>query len=208
MYSKITGFICPVHTPDGTPCGLLNHLARGCHVATRPSKAAPIESLLNTLGVIGSESGEWSVWVEGRVVGWVSASRAKKAANALRVLKAQEGWDVEVCLLEAEEGLRGQWPGLFVFVGAGRLLRRVMHLPTRRTLQIGTLEQVHLHVAAVPEDLDPADPPSHLELAKTDFLSNLACLIPMPDCNQSPRNMYQCQVRYCRRPQLCNIFVL
>lgn len=35
---------------------------------------------------------------------------------------------------------------------------------------------------------------SHQELAKTSFLSNLACLIPMPDCNQSPRNMYQCQV--------------
>lgn len=26
------GFICPVHTPDGTPCGLLNHLARTCEV--------------------------------------------------------------------------------------------------------------------------------------------------------------------------------
>lgn len=35
---------------------------------------------------------------------------------------------------------------------------------------------------------------THQELAKTSFLSNLACLIPMPDCNQSPRNMFQCQV--------------
>lgn len=26
------GFICPVHTPDGTPCGLLNHLTRTCQV--------------------------------------------------------------------------------------------------------------------------------------------------------------------------------
>lgn len=26
------GFICPVHTPDGTPCGLLNHLTRMCQV--------------------------------------------------------------------------------------------------------------------------------------------------------------------------------
>jgi hypothetical protein len=22
----ISGFLCPVHTPDGSPCGLLNHL--------------------------------------------------------------------------------------------------------------------------------------------------------------------------------------
>lgn len=24
------GYLCPVHTPDGTLCGLLNHLAMGC----------------------------------------------------------------------------------------------------------------------------------------------------------------------------------
>jgi hypothetical protein len=35
---------------------------------------------------------------------------------------------------------------------------------------------------------------THQEVTDTSFLSNLACLIPMPDCNQSPRNMYQCQV--------------
>lgn len=33
-----------------------------------------------------------------------------------------------------------------------------------------------------------------MELSKDGFLSNLALLIPMPDCNQSPRNMYQCQM--------------
>lgn len=26
------GFLCPVHTPDGAPCGLLNHLAAPCQV--------------------------------------------------------------------------------------------------------------------------------------------------------------------------------
>lgn len=28
------GFICPVHTPDGTPCGLLNHLTTNCKVTS------------------------------------------------------------------------------------------------------------------------------------------------------------------------------
>ncbi len=27
------GFICPVHTPDGAPCGLLNHLAESTEVS-------------------------------------------------------------------------------------------------------------------------------------------------------------------------------
>merc|ERR1719266_2464496 len=33
-----------------------------------------------------------------------------------------------------------------------------------------------------------------MELNKTSFLSNLARTIPLPDFNQSPRNMYQCQM--------------
>ena len=28
------GFFGPVHTPDGTPCGLLNHLSAPCKVRT------------------------------------------------------------------------------------------------------------------------------------------------------------------------------
>lgn len=24
------GFVCPVHTPDGAPCGLLNHISLSC----------------------------------------------------------------------------------------------------------------------------------------------------------------------------------
>ena len=32
------GFLCPVHTPDGSPCGLLNHLSSTCHVGTLKSK--------------------------------------------------------------------------------------------------------------------------------------------------------------------------
>lgn len=28
----LIGFICPVHTPDGAPCGLLNHLSALCKV--------------------------------------------------------------------------------------------------------------------------------------------------------------------------------
>jgi hypothetical protein len=35
---------------------------------------------------------------------------------------------------------------------------------------------------------------THKEIRPTSFLSNLACTIPLPDFNQSPRNMYQCQM--------------
>lgn len=37
------GFLCPVHTPDGSPCGLLNHFTADCRVVCEPpsSTAAP-----------------------------------------------------------------------------------------------------------------------------------------------------------------------
>ena len=33
------GFLCPVHTPDGTPCGLLNHLTSSCVIAAGQTEA-------------------------------------------------------------------------------------------------------------------------------------------------------------------------
>jgi len=35
------GFICPIHTPDGHPCGLLNHIAMSCKPLTHPSNNKP-----------------------------------------------------------------------------------------------------------------------------------------------------------------------
>jgi DNA-directed RNA polymerase I subunit RPA2 len=31
------GFVCPVHTPDGGPCGLLNHISMSCCPLTSPA---------------------------------------------------------------------------------------------------------------------------------------------------------------------------
>ncbi|KAF4745135.1 DNA-directed RNA polymerase I subunit RPA2, partial [Perkinsus olseni] len=49
------GFLCPVHTPDGTPCGLLNHLAAPCQPVVRvasPEGVIPgLEAELASLGV-------------------------------------------------------------------------------------------------------------------------------------------------------------
>lgn len=34
LTSRAWGFLCPVHTPDGEPCGLLNHMASTCRKCT------------------------------------------------------------------------------------------------------------------------------------------------------------------------------
>ena len=46
------GFVCPVHTPDGAPCGLLNHLTMSVHVTTEPEDGASIPKVLSELDLI------------------------------------------------------------------------------------------------------------------------------------------------------------
>ena len=39
------GFLCPVHTPDGSPCGLLSHLAAPCSVQVEPRSRRSSDNL-------------------------------------------------------------------------------------------------------------------------------------------------------------------
>jgi DNA-directed RNA polymerase I subunit RPA2 len=40
------GFLCPVHTPDGGPCGLLNHFTHCCRIVTHSPAEPEVRSLL------------------------------------------------------------------------------------------------------------------------------------------------------------------
>lgn len=86
-----------------------------------------------------------------------------------------------------------QYPGLYLFTGPARMMRPVINLACKQVELIGTFEQVYLDVCITPDEAYKGVT-THMEISKTNFLSNLACLIPMPDLNQSPRNMYQCQM--------------
>ncbi|XP_063243979.1 DNA-directed RNA polymerase I subunit RPA2 [Bacillus rossius redtenbacheri] len=198
------GFICPVHTPDGSPCGLLNHLTKDCQVTGVPDAGlvAGVALALAGLGMspLGAATGPsrplrecCAVVLDGRVLGHVARAEAAGVAARLRLLKIQ-GTKVpstlEIALIPPAKG--GQYPGLFLFTGPARMMRPVLNLAARQVELIGTLEQVHMDICIVPEEAYPQT--THQEISSISFLSNLACLIPMPDCNQSPRNMYQCQM--------------
>lgn len=47
------GFICPVHTPDGAPCGLLNHVTASVRIVTQYSNTSELPKLLGELGMVG-----------------------------------------------------------------------------------------------------------------------------------------------------------
>uniref|UniRef100_A0A146LJQ4 DNA-directed RNA polymerase subunit beta n=1 Tax=Lygus hesperus TaxID=30085 RepID=A0A146LJQ4_LYGHE len=198
------GFICPVHTPDGAPCGLLNHLSKDCQVTKTadPQLLAKLPAMLASLGMIPlnepnilSKDKCFTVMLDGRVLGKVPQRSAGRLVDKLRMLKI-EGLKVpktlEIVLVPLSK-TKGQHPGLFLFAGPARMMRPVMNLAAKKVELIGTFEQVYMDICITQKEAHPGIT-THQELSKTSFMSNLASMIPMPDCNQSPRNMYQCQM--------------
>nr|ALK02060.1 RNA polymerase I second largest subunit [Wickerhamiella domercqiae] len=194
------GFLCPVHTPDGSPCGLLNHLAHKCHVVT--SEAVGWESLEKKLRELGLPAPDGTlaagpnfacVQLNGRVVGYTTHRQARILANTLRVLRVKNTLprDVEVGYVPPSAG--GQFPGLYLFTGLARMTRPVKHLGLNAEDWVGPFEQPYMNIAVAPEEIE-AKVHTHVEFSPTDILSILANMTPYSDFNQSPRNMYQCQM--------------
>lgn len=44
------GFLCPVHTPDGEPCGLMNHMTAHSEIVTQVHPTTTLPALLCSLG--------------------------------------------------------------------------------------------------------------------------------------------------------------
>lgn len=191
------GFLCPVHTPDGTPCGLLNHFAHKCRLIHEHLDVAHVPALLSSLGMTQpldpSVDGRHNVCVQldGRIIGWAPPALAITMANALRLWKT-EGMhnlplDLEIGLVPISKG--GQYPGLYLFASRARMMRDVKYLLNGKTDSVGPFEQVYLDIACMPDEVEAAVT-SHIEFSPTNVLSLLANLTPFSDYNQSPRNMY------------------
>ena len=136
-----------------------------------------------------------AVQLDGRMIGWASPALAKQLATNLRIWKTEGKFniplDLELGYVPVSEG--GQYPGLYLFSSRARMMRPVKYLANRSDDQIGSFEQVYMDIAVKPEEIE-AGVTSHVEHSPTDFLSILANLTPFSDFNQSPRNIYQCQV--------------
>ncbi|KAJ3191382.1 hypothetical protein HK101_007823 [Irineochytrium annulatum] len=239
------GFLCPVHTPDGAPCGLLNHLSHTCKIVIGPVDVSTIPALVASLGIGGMAAGGprvldganghtngrgarngygsdkedeeddeedegrldpaaeravadrrvVTVQLDGRVLGWCSAAKARSVARTLRHLKFSEPplvpKELEIGLVYPSKG--GQYPGLFLFSSPARMMRPVTYLANGAVDLVGSFEQVYMEIACMKEDVVPGST-THMETHPTSMLSVVASLTPFSDFNQSPRNMYQCQM--------------
>jgi len=87
----------------------------------------------------------------------------------------------------------GRFAGLFLYSGAARFLRPVVNLQLQTVEQVGPLEQTTLRIAYSEHTLQPGES-THREISPSNLFSVVASLTPFCDFNQSPRNMYQCQM--------------
>ncbi|KTW26472.1 hypothetical protein T552_02953 [Pneumocystis carinii B80] len=195
------GFLCPVHTPDGAPCGLLNHLTYKCKIITSNINIDSIPYLLVSLGVNPTSnivSKEHScVQLNGKIIGYCTDKLASHIAQLLRHWKVENSHNVP---LELELGLipkssGGQYKGLYIFSSRSRMTRPVKYLALNKEDIIGPFEQVYLDIDIDSHFSGEVDSQySHSELNTSNIFSILASLTPFSDYNQSPRNMYQCQM--------------
>ncbi|NP_001080005.1 polymerase (RNA) I polypeptide B L homeolog [Xenopus laevis] len=197
------GFLCPVHTPDGEPCGLMNHMTAACEIVTQTSYNTSLPLLLCSLGMtpVDGAAGKsfadcYPVMLDGAMVGWVENNVAPGLVNALRIYKVKHDKNVppwtEIVLIPMT-GKASLYPGLFVFTTPCRLVRPIRNLALGKEELLGTLEQVFLNVAIYEGEIVPGET-THQELFPHSMLSVVANFIPFSDHNQSPRNMYQCQM--------------
>ncbi|XP_074659731.1 DNA-directed RNA polymerase I subunit RPA2-like [Tubulanus polymorphus] len=197
------GFMCPVHTPDGTPCGLLNHMSANCQVENKEQPSAHLPHLLCSLGVLPIDSQTnvsykqcYPVMLNGKMVGWLSSDIAQRTADQLRTMKVtgymKVASSMEICLIPMSEH-RSQYPGLYLFTTLARMIRPVMNLAHKKIEMIGSFEQVYLDICVVASE-GHRGKTTHQEIDECTMLSCIASLTPYSDFNQSPRNMYQCQM--------------
>ncbi|CAK9298831.1 unnamed protein product [Gordionus sp. m RMFG-2023] len=160
----------------------------------------------------------YPLFLNGRMMGWVPEQLASCLEERLRYSKSMstDTFDTNLCgesndsvkkqhhqsLIELPPNLEivfipnleinGQYPGFFLFSTFSRMVRPIKNLRTLRMEYIGSFEQIYLHIAI--QDSEIKEETRHQELCQTAFLSITANLIPFSDFNQSPRNMYQCQM--------------
>jgi DNA-directed RNA polymerase I subunit RPA2 len=193
------GFLCPVHTPDGSPCGLLNHLAHKCRILTHSVDVSAIPQLVVDLGVVSSSSASTDenvvVQLDGRILGWCTPKQSLTIADTLRYWKVEGAHNVpvelEIGYIPGEQG--GQYPGVYLFSGPARMIRPVKYLPLDREDFVGSMEQPFMSIAVTEPEIVSGES-THVEFDPTNILSILANMTPFSDFNQSPRNMYQCQM--------------
>ena len=203
------GFLCPVHTPDGGPIGLLLHLAEGCEILSTSTQdketTIKIEETLCSFGMISCRTDlhehigddSYVVVLNGIVLGYINNNLVKNFVELIRKSKIYGERNIpeklELAFIPRTTELQSfQFAGVFLFNCPARMVRKVQNLIYNKEEYVGPIEQIYLNIACLPEDIIPTT--THQEIDNVRILSLTAGQTPFCDYNQSPRNLYQCQM--------------
>jgi len=213
LHSTHWGKICPNETPEGPNCGLVKNIAMMAYIsvgteedvverAMISGEVEPIEKLHGKRGRKGAD-----VFLNGRLVGihqapqvLVKTLRQKRRAgeidNQTNVAYYEDTHEVQV---NCDAG-RVRRPVIVVENGKSRLtdehLRMVedeewgfLDLMRNGIVEfIDAEEEENTLIAMYPPEIGPNT--THLEIVPSTILGISAALIPFPERNQSPRNVY------------------
>ena len=138
LHPESWGFLCPVHTPDGAPCGLLNHLASRCRPMGKPidfteqqfievTSELDYKHLTEDISILPKEF--VPIMINGLIIGYTD--KPDILEKALRHLKIKEKLPrtMEIAYLPRKPFFKG----IYMFSGEGRLMREVVHLESKKT---------------------------------------------------------------------------
>ncbi|KAE8836184.1 hypothetical protein HRS9139_04282 [Pyrenophora teres f. teres] len=123
---------------NGSPCGLLNHFAHKCKIATSNVDVSAIPKLVAKLGVSSDSSASLDesvvVQLDGRVLGFCSPKQAKIISDTLRYWKVEgsHGVPLELEIGYVPNSNNGQYPGVYMFSQSARMYRPVKYLPLNK----------------------------------------------------------------------------
>jgi DNA-directed RNA polymerase subunit B len=213
LHSTHWGKICPNETPEGPNCGLVKNIAMMAYIsvgtdeeaverALLKGKVEPIEKLR------GKRGAKWAdVFLNGRLVGvhpapqvLVKSIRQKRRAGEIdhqtNIAYYEDTHEVQV---NCDAG-RVRRPVIVVENGKSILtdehLRMVLEtewgfldlLRNGNVEFIDAEEEENTLIAMYPDEIAPNT--THMEIVPSTILGISAALIPFPERNQSPRNVY------------------
>ncbi|MFX0106747.1 MAG: DNA-directed RNA polymerase subunit B [Candidatus Hodarchaeota archaeon] len=213
LHSTHWGKICPNETPEGPNCGLVKNIAMMAYISVGTDETAVEKALLK--GEVepieklrGKRGTKWAdVFLNGRLVGvhpapqvLVKTIRQKRRAGEIdsetNIAYYEDTHEVQA---NCDAG-RVRRPAIVVENGKSRLtdehLRMVLDdewgffdLMRNGIVEfLDAEEEENTLIAMYPEEIGPNT--THMEIVPSTILGISAALIPFPERNQSPRNVY------------------
>jgi len=195
--------ICPAETPEGAGCGLLKNMALSMRV-TLGGVSLPIRLYMEELGCNTFDK-HTKIFLNGEFIGTTDSS--KDIVNNLKRMKLNGTISYETGI--AYDYLLDE---IRIYTDAGRCTRPLLVVKDNKLVykkelhekksfnelvECGVVEYVDadeeetILIAMKVENLEDSKPYTHCEIHPCLMFGVAASLIPFPDRNQSPRNIYE-----------------